>query len=273
MSVEKLSDRVNELEARLGLDAADRTYSARLLALLDALTVADNPEPQPQPQPLTDQGDAPEFGALETVLANIQWLIGGAGPARREETSGASDTLDSGASDTLEISGDEAVAAINARAEDQFEACQERVRGTNINEDTLLATDYLNHFNEIVMMLEMVPDIPELMEEAKNWSPKSYKEHFLQSSIADKELAVEVYDCVPVKFRAPFEATIGQADSLIASAIECLEKEFERGDVPLLRENAAIRLQTIHRVLDTAGAIIHGKNVTMNQTEIDAIFG
>ncbi len=202
---------------------------------------------------------------METVLANIQWLIGGAGSARREDTSDASDTL--------EISGDETVAAINARTEDQFEACQERVRGTNINEDTLLATDYLNHFNEIVMTLEMVPDMPELMEDAKGWSPKSYKDHFRESSIADKDLAVEVYDHVPEKFRTPFETTIGQAESLIASAIERMEEETERGDLDLQRENAAIRLKTIQKVLDTAGAIIHGKNVTMNQTEIDAIFG
>jgi hypothetical protein len=52
-----------------------------------------------------------------------------------------------------------------------------------------------------------------------------------------------------------------------------MEEETERGDLDLQRENAAIRLKTIQKVLDTAGAIIHGKNVTMNQTEIDAIFG
>ncbi len=43
-------------------------------------------------------------------------------------------------------------------------AFQHKVRGTNINEQTLLATDYLNHFNEIAMMLEMIPDMPEFLE-------------------------------------------------------------------------------------------------------------
>ena len=41
------------------------------------------------------------------------------------------------------------------------------VRGKNINETTLLATDYLNHFNEIIMVLELVPDMPECLEEAQ----------------------------------------------------------------------------------------------------------
>src|SRR3546814_196200 len=39
------------------------------------------------------------------------------------------------------------------------------VRGTNINATSLLATDYLNHFNEVVMVLELVPDMPERSEE------------------------------------------------------------------------------------------------------------
>ena len=33
----------------------------------------------------------------------------------------------------------------------QFLAMQQRVKGSNIDETTLLATDYLNHFNEIVI--------------------------------------------------------------------------------------------------------------------------
>jgi len=33
---------------------------------------------------------------------------------------------------------------------DDFLAWRGRVRGANISEKTLLATDYLNHFNEIV---------------------------------------------------------------------------------------------------------------------------
>ena len=52
----------------------------------------------------------------------------------------------------------------------EFLALQQRVKGSNIDETTLLATDYLNHFNEIVMLLEMVPDMPEMLEEVKAFS-------------------------------------------------------------------------------------------------------
>ena len=47
------------------------------------------------------------------------------------------------------------------------------------------------------MLLEMIPDMPDMLEDAQEWQPKSYKDHFRDSSIADKELAIEAYDIVP----------------------------------------------------------------------------
>ena len=41
----------------------------------------------------------------------------------------------------------------------------ERLQGTNINTSKLLATDYLNHFNEVIMLIEMVPDMPDIIED------------------------------------------------------------------------------------------------------------
>ena len=45
----------------------------------------------------------------------------------------------------------------------ETEALRKRARGSNVNEQTLLATDYLNHFNEVVMLLEMQPDMPDMI--------------------------------------------------------------------------------------------------------------
>jgi len=39
------------------------------------------------------------------------------------------------------------------------------LRAANINPPTGLATDYLNHFSEAVMLLEMVPVMPECAED------------------------------------------------------------------------------------------------------------
>jgi len=148
-------------------------------------------------------------------------------------------------------------------------AFREKVRGTNINKQTLLATDYLNHFNEIVMLMEMVPDMPELLDEAHEWRAKGYKEHMLDSTFSDRELAAEAYDHVPKKFREPFEKTISQLDSLITTSMERVERDLKRGDEKLLRDNACALCEVVKRLLDVASGIIHGSATTMDQSEID----
>jgi len=146
-----------------------------------------------------------------------------------------------------------------------------RAAGSNLDSDTLLATDYLNHFNEIVMLLEMVPDMPEIMEEVKAWRPKTYVEHFRNSTIADRELAMEAYDHVLPVYREPFEHTVAQLNNVIVTSIQLLERYIEAGDQSMLREQATVMSRMIQRLLDTASGIIHGATKTMDQEEIDTI--
>ncbi len=154
---------------------------------------------------------------------------------------------------------------------DAYRAFQERVKGTNINPQTLLATDYLNHFNEIVMTLEMIPDIPELLDDARAWRPKTYPEHFQESGFAERELAIEAYEPVPARFRQPFELTIGTLDSLVAMTLERAEatvaaSQFEGLKIIVNDASGAIR-----NLVDSASAIIHGTVRTMEISEIDAL--
>jgi hypothetical protein len=61
------------------------------------------------------------------------------------------------------------------------------IPGTNINESTLLATDYLNHFHELVMMLEAVPaDGHEFAQDMLAWRLITYEVHFSESGFATK---------------------------------------------------------------------------------------
>jgi light-regulated signal transduction histidine kinase (bacteriophytochrome) len=157
--------------------------------------------------------------------------------------------------------------------DDKYPAFRERCMGTNVNEQTLLATDYLNHFNEVVMTLEMLPDMPELLEEAQMWAPKDYKDHFRDSTIADKELAIEAFDHVPPKFKDPFEQNIEKINQLITTSVERLATDIQTGDMDLVRANAQALSQVIQRLMDMCSANIHGSETTMDQSEIDNIIG
>lgn len=164
-------------------------------------------------------------------------------------------------------------AALDFEHDDEYLAFREKATGTNVNEQTLLATDYLNHFNEVVMTLEMLADMPELLEEAQEWSPKAYKDHFRDSTIADKELAIEAYDHVPPKFKVPFEQNITQINQLMTTSIERLETDIKSGDMDLVRANSKALSEVIQRLMDMCSANIHGSATTMDQAEVDNLLG
>ncbi|MBP2290420.1 hypothetical protein [Azospirillum rugosum] len=150
-----------------------------------------------------------------------------------------------------------------------FQAWRERVKGTNISDKTLLATDYLNHFNEIVMLIEMVPDMPDMLEECRIWQPKSYQEHFRDSGFSDKELAIEAYGHVPAKFKRPFEDTIAQAHQVIGHTLSRIGADIEEGADDKLRADCQTSVAMIHRIIQIANGIIHGTAHVMEQGEID----
>ncbi|RCK22628.1 hypothetical protein [Thalassospira lucentensis] len=154
--------------------------------------------------------------------------------------------------------------------EADFAAWQKKVEGTNISSTTLLATDYLNHFNEIVMLLEMVPDMPDMIEDCKEWAPKSYQDHFRDSAFSDRELAIEAYDHVPSRFRDPFEETINHLNTIVGHANTQLDAIIADGNEELLRETANAVTKSLQRFMDVASGIIHGSAKTMSQDEIDA---
>lgn len=155
-----------------------------------------------------------------------------------------------------------------------FEDYQAKVAGTNISSQTLLATDYLNHFNEIVMLLDMLPDMPEMIEECKAWTPKDYKSHFADSSFSDKQLAIEAYDRVPIRFRRPFEETIGQINLLLLEGMDQLDRMIVDGVPPeVLQENCRSLSRAAQALMDCASGIIHGSARTMAQSEIDGLLG
>jgi len=150
---------------------------------------------------------------------------------------------------------------------------REKVRGTNISEKTLLATDYLNHFNEIVMLIEMVPDMTMMLDECYLWEPKSYQRHFEESGFSDKALAIAAYEHVPSKFRRPFEDTILQMQLVVSATIQRMAAAIEAENMDQLRLDCQVSVAMIHKIIQVANGIIHGTAGVMDQDEIDLYLG
>lgn len=145
---------------------------------------------------------------------------------------------------------------------------RQRLANTNINQNTFLATDYLNHFNEIEMLIEMLPSMPECFEDICGWQPKSYECHFSDSGFKDRDLAILAYQQAPERVRKRFDEIITVLDRCIIDAIETLKEAYEMG-VPEHLNGLSQNLSTeLRRHIDQASAIINGHNETETTDEL-----
>jgi hypothetical protein len=150
-----------------------------------------------------------------------------------------------------------------------YHAFSAKAQGTNIDPQTLLATDYLNHFNEIVMVLELIPDMPECLEDAEAWEPKSYQQHFADSQFHDKALAIEAYDHVPARYRAPFDDVVNNMNRMVPWGLQRIREALAAGDDGRLRVVCTDISRRLQKMIDIASAIIHGSTRQLDQAEID----
>ena len=156
-----------------------------------------------------------------------------------------------------DVSREDIVAAFRTAMVGHFRS---HTPGTNINEATLLASDYLNHFHELVMLLEAVPAEAQVFtEDLLAWRPLTYEEHFSESGFRDKNLAVAAYRRAPPKIRARFDEAVarlhGEAVTLIGEVAAELKSNNKRG----LRERCVEAVQRLRILIDEANAIANGE--------------
>ena len=141
----------------------------------------------------------------------------------------------------------------------------------NINETTLLATDYLNHFNEFVMVLDLIPDMPDCLEDAEEWRPKSYQEHFGDSAFSAKELAIKAYDYSPAEYREQFENLVGMINAMIPKGLDRIRLAIEGGSTERVAYECGNTSQTLQKLMDLVSAVINGEKPTIDQSGIDRL--
>jgi hypothetical protein len=132
----------------------------------------------------------------------------------------------------------------------------QRLIDANINPETGLATDYLNHFNEIVMMLELLPAMPDMLADIMGWKPATYTDHFFDSSFHEKGLAIAAYSAAPDDLREALDQMAGVLNNMLLSAREALRLPIdEETQAALCNEVVA----EVRPLIACAGAIINGK--------------
>lgn len=148
----------------------------------------------------------------------------------------------------------------------------ERIAETTIDPRSLLSTDYFNHFNEAIMLLGMVPDMPDVLDEVDAWEFRSYSEHFSRSGLACASLAIEAYDLAPRTQRDRFDKLAVQMSMLIVEARVRLRFALEEGHMDKLRLISELHCLQLQGMIDDGGFIVHGNEASSDQQAVDELF-
>jgi hypothetical protein len=140
-----------------------------------------------------------------------------------------------------------------------------KLAAANINPRTYLATDYLNHFNEAIMLLEMIPDMPECYEDIVGWRPLSYAEHFTASNFKARDLAIEAYERADPGIRGDFDELTGNMTTILLEVGKAMTEVKHDWTRAVLAENA---VRWVKPMIGHAGGIINGQG---NAADVDYI--
>lgn len=135
-----------------------------------------------------------------------------------------------------------------------LELLQDALVAANINPRTGLATDYLNHFNEMVMLLRLYPDTPDLREEILGWEPRAYAEHFRQTGFRDKALALDAYLAAPRPLVKRLDVLVAEMDTVLLEAQRTVATAEGCDTRAVLAECADM----VGILLNRAGALMNG---------------
>lgn len=147
-----------------------------------------------------------------------------------------------------------------------------RLRAANINPATGLATDYLNHYNEVAMLIASLEDLPEMREQVLEWRPVGYATHFRMTGFRERDLAVASFEAVPAAVKTRFFAARRELELAIIDVQELIEA------APQAAARLAARAPDIFSAIARLGGVINGdqggasSTAAPVQSRVDSLF-
>jgi hypothetical protein len=144
-----------------------------------------------------------------------------------------------------------------------------RLAAANVNPATGLATDYLNHFNEALMLIALIGDSPDLLEELADWKPATYVGHFRTSGFAERDIVIAAYEAADPSLKEAFDSAARELCTAVDAAITRLSALHDtKQPLDAAAAELTVELQAGVARLD---AMIHG-GLSTSQDAIDALF-
>jgi hypothetical protein len=108
-----------------------------------------------------------------------------------------------------------------------------------------LSNDFLNHYSEVLMLIEMAGDEPAIAAELQEWRPVSYRAYFASSELRRAAAALAAYDALPEARRQAFEKLVASMDTLATMAVFALQPPSTPESAPLVVRATAPALRGI----------------------------
>lgn len=139
-----------------------------------------------------------------------------------------------------------------------------------------LSNDYLNHYSEVLMLIEMAADDPAFGAELAEWRPVSYRDYFDSSDLRRASAALAAYDALPEDRRLAFEKLVAAMDAIATMAVFALQPPSDPSSAPVIVAGTAPPLR---KLIAKAGAFLNsgGEDLALEggeaQGAIDEIIG
>jgi hypothetical protein len=129
----------------------------------------------------------------------------------------------------------------------------ERLRAANVNPATGLATDFLNQFNEAILLLELLSVSAADLDDLRAWRQMNYREYL--SSAKDCDVAVSAFAAADERARQSLDALSDVMGVIIASTLNALETHGGSSASRIIADQALAALKPL---VARCAAIING---------------
>lgn len=125
-----------------------------------------------------------------------------------------------------------------------------------------LSNDYLNHFSEALMLIELAAFDTSAVDDLAAWRPIGYQAHFEASGLRHAAAAIAAYEALEPSRRAAFHELKNAMNRLVGTAILALRP-------PCLPEEARIVAEAtgpaLRRLIGRAGAFLASNGADLDR--------
>ena len=129
-----------------------------------------------------------------------------------------------------------------------------------VNPESGLANDYLNVFNELVMLVEQLPMMPELIDDIIAWRPISYEDYFRKSNLPGRAVALDNYQKLAPDLRQAFEEVVAELDRCATGNVAAIRIAYRRArerDPAAFEDLCSRAASALHALLARATHIVN----------------